>query len=154
MYPFLLFIHSILRWLVLGSLVYATGRAWQGYRLGRPFTRIDHSIRHWTATIAHLQLVAGCVLYFISPVNRYFLQHFKATLQDLPVSFFGSIHMILMLAAVVCITLGSSLAKRRDTDRERFGTMVLWFGIALLLILIAIPWPFSPLAQRPYIRTF
>jgi hypothetical protein len=30
--------------------------------------------------------------------------------------------------------------------------MALWFTAALLLILVAIPWPFSPFAQRPYLR--
>jgi len=37
-------------------------------------------------------------------------------------------------------------------DKEKFKIMLLWYGIALIIILIAIPWPFSPLANRPYLR--
>ena len=64
--------------------------------------------------------------------------------------FFGLLHLILMLIAIVLITLVSALAKRRLTDREKFRTMLVWFTIALLMIFIAIRWPFSPLANRPY----
>jgi len=58
-----------------------------------------------------------------------------------------------MLTAIVIITIGSALAKRKKTDKEKFKTMLVWFSAALLIIFIAIPWPFSPLANRPYIRT-
>jgi cbb3-type cytochrome oxidase subunit 3 len=30
--------------------------------------------------------------------------------------------------------------------------MLVWFTIALIIIFIAIPWPFSPFANRPYFR--
>jgi hypothetical protein len=32
--------------------------------------------------------------------------------------------------------------------------MAIWFLLGLIVILIAVPWPFSPLANRPYIRHF
>jgi hypothetical protein len=30
--------------------------------------------------------------------------------------------------------------------------MLIWLSIALIIIFIAIPWPFSPFANRPYYR--
>ena len=62
------------------------------------------------------------------------------------------IHSSLMLTAIVLITIGSAKAKRKPTDQEKFKTMLVWFSIALLIIFIAIPWPFSPFANRPYYR--
>jgi hypothetical protein len=59
-----------------------------------------------------------------------------------------------MTVAVVLITIGSAMAKRQQTDHGKFKTMALWFLLGLIVILIAIPWPFSPLANRPYIRHF
>jgi hypothetical protein len=59
-----------------------------------------------------------------------------------------------MFVAIVLITIGSAKAKRKSNDTQKFKTMLIWFSIALLIIFIAIPWPFSPLANRPYIRTF
>jgi uncharacterized membrane protein len=68
--------------------------------------------------------------------------------------FFGIIHIVLMLVAIILITIGSAMAKRKTGDEQKFKTILLWYSLGLLLILIAIPWPFSPLAQRPYMRFF
>jgi hypothetical protein len=59
-----------------------------------------------------------------------------------------------MLAAITIITIGSALAKRKQSDPEKFKTMLLWFAPGLLIIFLAIPWPFSPLANRPYFKSF
>jgi hypothetical protein len=61
---------------------------------------------------------------------------------------------MLMTIAVIIITIGSSSAKRSVTNQGKFRIMTLLFALGLLIIFIAIPWPFSPLAQRPYLRTF
>lgn len=154
MYPTLLFIHSHVRWLVLALMLFAILRAVLGYFRGRPFSKTDNAIRHWTATMSHIQLVLGMLLYFQSPVVKYFWEDPKMGFQIFDLGFFGLIHALLMLASIVVLTIGSALAKRRTSDQEKFKTMLIWFSIALLLILIAIPWPFSPLSSRPYIRTF
>ena len=154
MYSTLLFFHSGFRWLVLASLLTALFRAYTGYTSSRPFTKTDNSIRHWAATISHIQLTIGFTLYFISPIVKYFLAQKREAIQHLDIAFFGIIHISMMLIAVVIITIGSASAKRKPTDKEKFKTMLLWFSAALLLIFLAIPWPFSPLANRPYFRAF
>jgi len=188
MYSLLLFLHSLFRWLVVFSLLYAILRARRGLRsykrlqsqgeegaigagrsagteqsaggpqAGRVFTKTDDAIRHWTATISHIQLMLGCVLYFISPVIRLFYSSDRAamarTAAHRELTFFGVIHISLMLSAIVVITIGSALAKRRENSRDKFATMLKWFSIAGILILMAIPWPWSPLASRPLFRTF
>lgn len=72
-YPFLLSLHSPVRWLVLASLVFSLFRAFTGLRRRRVFSKTDNAIRHWTATIAHIQLMLGIWLYCISPIVAYFL---------------------------------------------------------------------------------
>ncbi|MDJ1466545.1 hypothetical protein QNI19_06340 [Cytophagaceae bacterium DM2B3-1] len=152
MYPFLLFFHSVFRWLVLLSLLYSIFRAFTGWRSARPFSGTDNATRHWTATIAHVQLMVGFTLYFVSPL----VQAFRAGggMHSMELAFFGMVHIACMLVAVVVITIGSALSKRRQTDREKFQTMLLWFLAGLFIIFIAIPWPFSPFAHRPYFRSF
>ncbi|GAA4339005.1 hypothetical protein GCM10023149_49420 [Mucilaginibacter gynuensis] len=59
-----------------------------------------------------------------------------------------------MTVAIILITIGSSAAKRKTTDIAKFKTMTVFFLLALLIIFMAIPWPFSPLANRPYLRSF
>jgi len=152
MYTTLTFYHSIMRWLVLSSLLYAIYRAYKGYTMNYPFSKMDNSIRHWTATIAHIQLVIGIILYTQSPIISYFWHNFNKANQNLDTAFFGLIHIILMLTAIILITIGSALSKRKTTDKEKFKTMLFWFLFSLVIIFIAIPWPFSPLANRPYFR--
>ena len=152
MHSTLLVLHSLFRWLVLASLLYAIFRAYRGYTARLAFTSTDNSVRHWTATISHLQLILGFTLYFISPVIQAFRQQgIKAGGQ---LVFFGVVHISIMLLAVVLITIGSAMAKRQAADAAKFRTMLIWFSVGLLVIFLAIPWPFSPLANRPYIRTF
>lgn len=153
MYTVTLFLHSIFRWLVLLFLCYAIFQGYRGYRLKKDFSKWDNSIRHWTATIAHIQLVLGMLVYIKSPLIAYYFSDFKNLIAHWDLAFFGLFHIILMFFAIVMITLGSAKAKRKGIAQEKYKTMFLWFLIALIIIFIAIPWPFSPLANRPYLRT-
>lgn len=152
MYQTLTFLHSTVRWFVLLSLLYSIFIAYRGYVNKTSFTRADNLIRHWTATIAHVQLMLGIILYTQSPLVKYFWKNTGETINDLEFLFFGLIHIVLMLTAIIVLTIGSASAKRRAEDRQKFKTMLLYFSAALLIIIIAIPWPFSPLAHRPFFR--
>lgn len=154
MYSTILALHSLVRWFVLVSLLFAIFRAFSGWFSSRKFSRLDNTIRHWTATIAHIQLVFGLVLYFISPIVNYFLHNFSDAVHRREIRFFGMEHSLMMMTAVVVITIGSAKAKRKQTDIEKFKTMALWYGIGLLIILSSIPWAFSPLTSRPSFRPF
>jgi len=154
MYAYLLIAHSIVRWLVLSSLIFAVFRAYKRLKTNAVFSKTDDSIRHWTATISHIQLTIGSVLYFTSPLIKFFLANFKEQLKNVDLSFFGLVHMFLMTVSIILITIGSAVAKRKQADQEKFRTMLIWFSIALAIIFVAIPWPFSPLANRPWIRMF
>ncbi|MBZ4034708.1 hypothetical protein K6T82_08020 [Flavobacterium sp. 17A] len=144
--------HSFMRWLVLASLIYSIYIAYRGYSYQLSFTKKDNLVRHWTATIAHIQLLFGILVYVQSPIVKYFWRNFKDGIQNIDTAFFGLIHVLLMLISIIFITIGSALAKRRLSDQQKFKTMLVWFSIALIIIFIAIPWPFSPLANRPYLR--
>lgn len=154
MYYYLLIFHSLFRWLVLSSLLLAIFKAYTGYFQNRPFTKSDNAIRHWTATIAHIQLIIGIILYIKSPVTQGFWSNFSESIKNMDVAFFGLYHFLLMIISVIFATVGSALAKRKPTDKEKFKTMLIWFGLTLFIIFSAIPWSFSPLANRPYFRSF
>lgn len=151
MHYILLLIHSFLRWAVLLSLCIAISVSLRGFISGARFTPTVNAMRHWTATIAHIQLVVGIVLYSQSAVVKYFFSGLRDTFSSW---FFSVIHIALMLFAIVVITIGSAIAKRTPRDRDKYRHMLLWYTLALIAILIAIPWPFSPLAQRPLFRPF
>lgn len=151
MYYLILLLHSLFRWLVLISLFYSIYMAYQGTIKKKVFTSNANAIRHWTATISHIQLIIGMSLYLQSPIVSFRTPAANLLSEQ---TFFRYVHISLMILAVVLITVGSAKAKRMPDDRDKYKTMLTWFTVALFVIVIAIPWPFSPLANRPYIRTF
>jgi len=149
-----LFLHSLVRWLVLASLLFAIARACHGWLTHRPYSRWDRFARLCAVSFLHLQLLLGIVLYILSPVVTYFLHHFKEAVHQRDLRFFGMEHVTMMVLAVTVITIGSAKVKRRPTDAAKYKTMVIWFTIGLLMIFLSIPWAFSPFTVRPYIRPF
>lgn len=152
MFTLLLGLHSGLRWLALAALVLGCLRALYAWRRAAPFTRYDGALRTAVVQILQLQMVVGYVLYFYSPLVRLFWRDPGSALAHSSVWFFGAVHITLMTLAVIIATAGEALAKRVQEDRARFARFAIATGLALGLILIAIPWPFSPLAARPFFR--
>ncbi len=152
MHQILIFYHSLFRWFLLLTIIYSIYRACRGLIQNLFFSKLDNLIRYLTVTIAHIQFIIGIVLYTNSSSVSFFWKNLDETLYDINDVFFGLIHIILMLSAIIVLTIGSSLTKRKLRDKEKFKTILIWYSIVLLIIFIAIPWPFSPLANRPYIR--
>lgn len=154
MYATLLSLHSLVRWFVLAALIFGLYRAYSGWLSKKKFSRMDDAVRHWAATIVHIQFVLGAWLYLISPIVDYFLHNFNVAVHQREIRFFGMEHSLMMLLAVGIVSTGSAKAKRKPADIEKFKTMAIWFTIALLVILSSIPWEFSPFTSRPYFRPF
>ncbi len=152
MYPTLLFLHNYMRWLVLLALIVAIIIAVKGLRENKKFSRSDNLIRHWSATLLHIQLIIGVLLYIKGPTAIFFWKNLNRVGNSWELLFFGVGHIFFMLVAIVLVTIGSAKAKRKVIDKDKYKTILIWYLIALIVILIAIPWPFSPLASRPYFR--
>lgn len=153
-YPVLLVIHNALRWLVLGSLLATLVSGYSGWLRPRLYSSTDGTLRVVATSIAHTQLLVGLYLYTISPVVSYYWRSRPDLGESFEFSFFALIHIGLMFTSVVLMTIGSSLTKRQTNARQQFKTTAIYFTIGLVLILVAVPWPFSPLAARPWVRTF
>ncbi len=154
MYSTLLTLHSLTRWLVLGSLLFAIFWSYRGWLQKRRFLKFDNGVRTVATTFAHIQFALGVTLYFVSPIVSYFLHNFSSAVHERAIRFFGMEHVTVMVIAVGVITVGSAKARRLQNDTEKFKTMAIWFTIALVLILSSIPWSFSPLTSRPNFRWF
>ena len=152
MYPYILALHSLIRWFVLGSVVFAIYRSYRGWLGGSAYSKFDNRVRHWSATIAHIQLVLGVWLYLVSPITQYFLHNFKDAVHEREIRFFGIEHSVMMILGIVVITIASVISKRQSTDKGKYKTLALGYTLGLLIILTSVPWPFSPLVSRPVLR--
>ncbi|SEG13461.1 hypothetical protein [Sphingobacterium lactis] len=152
MYHYLLIAHTYMRWLVLFSLLFTLTRFTIRSLQRKPFTNLDNLARHGTATIIHLQLIIGIGLFTQTPLNKVFWNSDPLPFENMELTFYNIFHPLVMLLATVIISIGSALAKRKQNEADKYKTTLLFFGLGLLLIFLAIPWPFSPFANRPFIR--
>jgi hypothetical protein len=154
MYAILLPLHSLVRWLVLITLVFAVIRAYRGWFSRKSFSKFDDSLCKGVVNVLNIQMSIGIWLYCISPIVGYFLHNFKEAVHQRQIRFFGMEHITMMIIAVIVITIGSNKTKYKTSDEEKYKTMAIWFAIGLFIILTSIPWAFSPLTSRPNFRLF
>jgi hypothetical protein len=140
MYNLVLLLHSWLRWAVLAAAVYATAAA-AADSAGARAERTDHAGLAFV-TLVDIQLLLGLLLYLVlSPFTKEALRDFGAAMRNSGLRFWAVEHSMTMLAAVILVHVGRVLARKADTPASRRVRLMVCFGLALVLIVVAIPWP-------------
>lgn len=134
-------LHSMLRWLLLAVLIYVVIASIMGWKQNKTYTKGHGKLVFYTVLLAHVQLITGLVLYFMGPWAKA-LTRLGETMGDTVTRFFAVEHLLGMLVAIVLITIGSARSKKVANDAGKYKVVSIMFGIALLLILLSIPWPF------------
>lgn len=142
MYTGLNHLHSGLRYIVLLFMVLSLVSALAGYFGDKPFTKRDKLFGLFTLISSHIQLLVGLVMYFLSPWFEAFMNDAKSAMGNAQVRFFAVEHISLMIIAIALITVGYSRSKKAETDKGKHGRLAIFYGIALILIFVMIPWPF------------
>lgn len=152
MYNIALATHSWLRWAVLIAGVIAVVRAIAGKAGRRPWTVADERAGFWFGTLLDLQLLLGLVMYFaLSPITRAAMQDFGAAMGSSGLRFWAVEHVFGMIVAVALAHVGRSRPKKLTDPAARHQVAAICFGLALLAVLISIPWPGTP-NGRPLVR--
>lgn len=152
MYPTVLYLHSWLRWVVLISALWtivSTARALRGD--GKLDRRGQIAAKLFTGTL-DLQILLGLLLYFL--LSPYTPDSFSAFAQSMKVSvlrYFALEHPFTMLLAAAVSHVFTKRARKAPNERLRQRRLLIGTSVALLLILIGIPWPFLPY-DRPLLR--
>ncbi len=154
MYFVFLVFHSLIRWLIVISLLATVCFSYYKTRKKLPYTKADNFFRISSMILAHIQLLIGINLYFLSPFVNYFINHFKTAVHQREVRFFGMEHSFVMLLAILIITIGAVKAKKKESDNDKHKTVYKFYLIGLLLILSSIPWSVYPWVTRPFFRWF
>ncbi len=147
-YSVLLVVHSWSRWFVLVLGVIAIYRAYVGWTGHRPFTKADNGISASFSGFMWLQVLIGLGLYFgLSPYGSKALK-VAGALKDPLVRFFGVEHVAIMILAAILAQVGRIALKKAGDDTLKHKKAFTYFGIALVLVLIMIPWgiwnPYRP----------
>ena len=142
MYTGLLHTHSLLRYFVLIALVVVIIKGLIGLLNRQPYGKWDNKLGLYLFIFTHMQLLAGIILYFVSP----FVQFGPETMSDKVTRYWTVEHIFSMLVAVVLITMARITSKKMTNDADKHKRMVIFNSVALIVILTVI-W----LSGRPVI---
>jgi hypothetical protein len=140
MYEFLLAIHNITRWLVLAAAVWAFVRAFIGWRSQAAWSETDRKAGLFYGISVDVQLLLGLILSFVSPIVTGAFEDLSQAMQVAGLRLIVAEHIPLMVVALVVVHLTSVMVKRAPDDTARHRRALIGYGLATLLILIAIPW--------------
>jgi len=132
--------HSGLRYLILILLIVSiyTSLTKKG---NDSFSASDLKTYMFTMIFTHVQFLIGMALFFIT--GRYKIS--GEVMKDSIARFYAVEHTAMMILAVILITIGYSKSKKADTVAGKHKSIALFYSIALVIILAAIPWPFRGL---------
>lgn len=141
MYPFILAVHNIVRWVALILAILAVVRAFLGWFGKREWTDRDRKIGIFFTSAMDIQLLLGLLLYFVfSPLTTSALRDFGAAMGIDNQRFFAVEHAVFMVLAVVFAHLGSAFSKRATDPMKKHRIAAIWFGLSLIIILLGMPW--------------
>lgn len=145
MYSLLLPIHNILRWVFLALSLWVLLRSILGLSGNKPFSAADKKIGGILLGFAHLQLLIGLILWFISPNVQGALTDMGAAMKDSALRLKLIEHPLTMIIAIVLIQIGRIKTKKAYADSDKHRRTLIYLGIGLVLILSRIPWTSSQL---------
>lgn len=152
MYTTVLLIHSWLRWAVIIIGLVAVFRSAGGGR--RSWTTGDEAASRWFIVSLDVQFLLGVILYFaLSPITPLAFEDFGAAMRTPGIRFWAVEHVFGMVVGLALAHIGRARIRKAPDDRRRHRRAVIFYTLALVAILAAIPWPGMPNA-RPLFRLF
>lgn len=127
-------LHSGFRYIVLVLVIVALINAFLGWFGNKAYTEGSRKLNLFALISAHVQFLIGLVLYFLSP----FVQFTSQTMKNAETRYWTMEHVVMMLFAIVLITIGNSKSKKIILPQGKHRTIAIFFGLAVLVIVIAI----------------
>lgn len=111
----------------------------------RPFIKSDNRLGLLLTIFADIMLLIGIYLYFVGPFGYKTFQKYSNVgdlMRNSTDRFYAIEHMVGMLIAIVLIHIGKAQARKPMSDRAKHRRTMIFYLLALLIILVSIPWPF------------
>ncbi len=143
MYNGLLHTHNFLRWVLLVLLLVAIYKSL--IAKNGPFTNGHRRTGMFLMITADIMLLVGIYQWAFGKtwgLVSIRARGFTEVMKDPVARFFAIEHFLGMLIGIILIHVGYSYAKKDVTDPVKHRRAILFYGLALLIILISIPWPF------------
>jgi hypothetical protein len=147
-------IHSWLRWFVLITAAWTIVRAIRGAAGHRAYLPQDNKSSLFFMISMDLQFLVGILLYFVGGwAKNWTGGRISEVMNNSASRFFTVEHLSMMVLAWIIVHIGRSIVKKAKTDQQKHAKSLVYFGVAIVLILLAIPWPFrTGLGFHPWFR--
>lgn len=151
MYELFLVLHSWMRWAALAAGLVATLSALTSRSSGSGPDPSDKWGMIFTICL-DIQLLLGLALYLgVSPNSAAIMSDFGAAMRDPVARFWAVEHASMMIVVVALAHVGRVLARKATSASAKRMRLLVCFGLATILMIVAIPWP-GMRAGRPLFR--
>lgn len=145
-YSTVLFLHNSFRWAILAIGVYALFRATTGILAKGGWLPADDKARRLFPVALDIQVVLGIVLMFVSPVAQNAFSNMANAMRTREIRLAVIEHPFIAIAALALAHVGSVKIRKLKDSREKFKAILLYYGLALLLLVARMPtWKFPHL---------
>jgi len=140
--------HSIGRWIILLLLLFAILNSLIAGN--RPYIRTDNRLGLILTITADLMFLVGAYLWFAGPRGYKMIENIgmSEVMRHPGLRFFAIEHIAGMLIAIILIHIGKAQGKKAIGDRAKHKRTMIFYLLALLIILASIPWPFREIGAN------
>ena len=148
MLTLLLTLHSLIRWVAIVLGLMAIFRAVTGMSKGA-WEETDGKLGRLFAVSLDVQMLLGILMYlFFSTITTSAFESMGSAMGNSVTRFWIVEHPTMMIAALALAHVGVARSRKATEPKAKHRAGLIFVGIAMLLILVGSPWPFST-AARP-----
>lgn len=148
-----LVLHNLLRWAVLLFGLWTVLNALSGVMGKRAYSGNDNRSNLLFMIFCDIQLALGLTLYFSNSWFDKIKSGMGEVMKNASDRFFTVEHAGMMIVAWLLVHVGRSAVKKAAPE-ARHKKMLIFFGLAFIIILASIPWPFRTEIAKPLFRWF
>lgn len=154
MYGYLLIIHSYLRWIALGFLLFGLIFIFLKKSNKALYTTKDYQLFKAIKNVFNLQFLVGIFLLIQSPLVKTFWVQVSQAVKWREIRFFGLEHPFMMILGVLLLNVFTHQTKEKIGTNNAFNYLFVRYLIILFILFVSVPWSFSPFTARPNFRLF
>lgn len=138
--PVLKEIHSFIAYIFLFSTTISLFFGISRYIRKTRFSNTQFVLAKMAFIASHTQLVLGLLLWWFHGFAQMLSENFKGVMSDSQVRLVAVEHPLTNIIAVTLLTIGYISIKKTALDQSKHLKSIIYFGIALLLVLSRIPY--------------
>ena len=139
MYSIILQAHHWISFIALALLAYATINGVIGSNSEKVFEDSHRKINVFALISAHTMLLLGLILLVVSPIAESAFADMGAAMKDGVLRKAVVEHPFTNIIAVILATIGNAKSKKAVGNGRKFKVSMIYFGLALVLILSRLP---------------